>query len=138
MWARWKGPTPGYLEQSRQLTEARAAQPWLAQGSHTVQRQALRDLDQAWRNFFAGTHHRPTWRKRGGSEGLRVVAPRRCGSVRTTAAGRPPWSPKSAGSHPAHPGPGRLEVLPDHPRPGRTLAPGVRRGARTDPWTGHR
>jgi putative transposase len=76
MWARWKGPTPGYVEQSRQLTEARAASAWLAQGSQTVQQQALRDLDQAWRNFFAGTHHRPTWRKRGRSEGLRVVGPR--------------------------------------------------------------
>jgi transposase len=75
MWARWKGPTPGFLEQSRQLTEARAASAWLAQGSQTVQQQALRDLDQAWRNFFAGTHHRPTWRKRGESEGLRVVGP---------------------------------------------------------------
>jgi putative transposase len=75
MWARWKGPTPGYVEQCRQLTEARAAQPWLAQGSQTVKPQALRDLDQAWRNFFAGTHHRRGWRKRGGSEGLRVVGP---------------------------------------------------------------
>jgi putative transposase len=75
MWARWKGPTPGYVQQCRQLTEARAASAWLAQGSQTVQQQALRDLDQAWRNFFAGTHHRPTWRKRGRSEGLRVVGP---------------------------------------------------------------
>ncbi len=75
MWARWKGPTPGYVEQCRQLTEARAAQPWLAQGSQTVQQQALRDLDQAWRNFFAGTHDRPTWRKRGTSESLRIVGP---------------------------------------------------------------
>ena len=75
MWARWKGPTPDYLKQSRQLTEARAAEAWLAQGSQTVQQQALRDLDQAWRNFFAGTHDRPTWRKRGAHEGLRVVGP---------------------------------------------------------------
>ncbi len=73
MWARWKGPTPKYMEQCRQLTEARTAQPWLAQGSQTVQQQALRDLDHAWRNFFAGTHHRPTWRKRGAHEGLRIV-----------------------------------------------------------------
>ncbi|MHB8186074.1 MAG: RNA-guided endonuclease InsQ/TnpB family protein [Dermatophilaceae bacterium] len=75
MWVRWKGPTPGYVEQCRQLTEARAAQSWLAAGSQTVQQQALRDLDQGWRNFFAGTHDRPTWRKRGTSEGLRIVGP---------------------------------------------------------------
>jgi transposase len=39
----------------------------------TVQQQALRDLDQGWRNFFNGTHDRPTWRKRGQGEGFRVV-----------------------------------------------------------------
>jgi transposase len=73
MWCRWQGPTPGLAEQSRQLTEARAAAPWLADGSVTVQQQALRDLDQAWRNFFGATHERPTWRKRGQNEGIRIV-----------------------------------------------------------------
>ena len=73
MWRRWQGPTPGYVEQSRQLTQARSAEPWLAAGSQTVQQQALRDLDQAWRNFFAGTHNRPTWRRRGRHEGFRIV-----------------------------------------------------------------
>jgi transposase len=75
MWARWKGPTPGFNAQAAQLTEARAAQPWLAAGSQTVQQQALRDLDQAWQRFFAGTHRRPTWRKAGAHEGLRIVGP---------------------------------------------------------------
>ena len=75
MWARWKGPTPGFNAQAAQLTAARAAEPWLAAGSQTVQQQALRDLDQGWRNFFAGTHRRPTWRKAGRHEGLRIVGP---------------------------------------------------------------
>ena len=60
MWERWKGPTPGYNGQAAQLTQARADNPWLAGGSQTVQQQALRDLDHAWRNVFAGTHERPT------------------------------------------------------------------------------
>ena len=68
-----RGPTPGFAEQCRQLTDARRAGPWLAAGSVNVQQQALRDLDQAWRNFFAGTHRRPTWRKQGLSEGFRVT-----------------------------------------------------------------
>ena len=34
---------PGFAEQCRQLTEARAEFPWLAAGSVTVQQQALRD-----------------------------------------------------------------------------------------------
>ena len=48
-------------------------EPWLAAGSVTVQQEALRDLDQAWRNFFAGTHRRPRWRKQGSHEGFRIV-----------------------------------------------------------------
>ncbi len=68
------GPTPGHAQRNRQLTEARAAFDWLAAGSVTVQQQALRDFDQAMRNFFAGTHRRPTWRKAGIHEGFRQVA----------------------------------------------------------------
>jgi len=75
MWRRWKGPTPGFNAQAAQLTAARAAQPWLACGSQIVQQQALRDLDRAWRNFFAGTHRRPKWRRAGQDEGLRIVGP---------------------------------------------------------------
>jgi putative transposase len=75
MWRRWKGPTPGFNTQAAQLTAARKSEPWLAAGSQTVQQQALRDLDQAWQRFFAGTHRRPTWRKAGQHEGLRIVGP---------------------------------------------------------------
>ncbi|WP_238176985.1 transposase [Kribbella sp. VKM Ac-2566] len=73
MWTRDKGPTPRYLEQARQLTEARAVFSWLRAGSQTVQQQALRDFDQATRNFYAGTHRRPTWRRAGQHEGFRIV-----------------------------------------------------------------
>ena len=65
---------PGYNEQCAQLTAARAEHGWLAAGSQTVQQQALRDFAQAMRNFFTGTHHRPTWRKVGMHEGFRQVA----------------------------------------------------------------
>ncbi|CUU59280.1 Transposase [Parafrankia irregularis] len=70
-----RGPTPGYHEQARQLTEARAEHAWLAAGSQIVQQQALRDLDQAWRNFFNGTHRRPGFRRQGVHEGFRIVGP---------------------------------------------------------------
>ncbi len=65
---------PGYNEQSAQLTEIRATYDWLAAGSQTVQQQALRDFAQAMRNFFAGIHRRPSWRKAGVHEGFRQVA----------------------------------------------------------------
>ncbi|GBE66079.1 transposase [Mycobacterium sp. MFM001] len=64
---------PDYHEQSAQLTEIRAEYDWLAAGSQTVQQQALRDFAQAMRNYFAGTHRRPTWRKAGVHEGFRQV-----------------------------------------------------------------
>jgi putative transposase len=64
---------PGYVEQAAQLTEARAEYGWLRAGSQTVQQQALRDFAQAMRNFFNGTHRRPTWRKAGVHEGFRQV-----------------------------------------------------------------
>jgi putative transposase len=64
---------PAYMEQCAQLTEARAEYGWLRAGSQTVQQQALRDFAQAARNFFAGTHRRPTWRKAGVHEGFRQV-----------------------------------------------------------------
>jgi putative transposase len=75
-WRPGRASAPGYLEQSRQLTEARKEFGWLAAGSQTVQQQALRDFAQAMSNFFARTHHRPTWRKAGRHEGFRIVGQR--------------------------------------------------------------
>jgi putative transposase len=66
-------PLPGYVEQGRMLTEARAEYAWLAAGSANVQQQALRDFDQATRNFYAGTHGRPGCRKRYVNEGFRIT-----------------------------------------------------------------
>lgn len=67
---------PGFAERCRQLTEARAGNPWLAEGSVTVQQQAVRDHVQAMANFFGGTHRRPTWRKAGRDEGFRITGAR--------------------------------------------------------------
>jgi putative transposase len=73
-WRPGRGAAPGFAEQARQLTEARAEFAWLQAGSVTVQQQALRDFAQAMRNFFAGTHRKPSWRKAGRDEGFRQVA----------------------------------------------------------------
>lgn len=78
-WSMWRpgrrASPPRYVDQSRQLTEARTANVWLRAGSQTVQQQALRDFEQAIINFLAGTHGRPTWRRAGVHEGFRVVGP---------------------------------------------------------------
>ena len=75
-WRPGRRSAPGYLEQSRQLTAARADNPWLAEGSQTVQQQALRDFARALAGLFAGTHGRPSWRKAGRDEGFRVTGRR--------------------------------------------------------------
>src|ERR1700734_3867979 len=75
-WRPGRDAAPGYLEQCRQLTAARAGSPWLGEGSQTVQQQALRDFARAMVGFFAGTHGRPSWRKAGRDEGFRVTGQR--------------------------------------------------------------
>jgi putative transposase len=77
-WHPGRKSAPGYLEQCRQLTAARAAHPWLAGGSQTVQQQALRDFGQAMAAFFdpGNPARRPTWRKAGRNEGFRITGRR--------------------------------------------------------------
>jgi putative transposase len=84
--------TIGYVEQAHQLTEARAANSWLAAGSVIVQQQALRDFHAAHASWFAALRQwrtryakippaerpappgQPGFRKRGRCEGFRIVA----------------------------------------------------------------
>jgi transposase len=74
-WHPGRKGAPGYLEQCRQLTQARAEHPWLAAGSQMVQQQALRDFAAAMAAFFDPRNPagRPTWRKAGRNEGFRIV-----------------------------------------------------------------
>jgi putative transposase len=83
---------PGYAEQCRQLSDARAAFPWLGDGSVIVQQQALRDFHAAYASWFAALRQwrkryamdplrqrpdrlgQPGFRKRGRGEGFRIVA----------------------------------------------------------------
>jgi putative transposase len=78
-WHPGRKTAPGYLEQCRQLTAARAGYPWLAAGSQMVQQQALRDFAQAMMAFFDPKNPagRPTWRKAGRDEGFRIVGRRK-------------------------------------------------------------
>jgi transposase len=77
-WRPGRKGAPGYLEQCRQLTAARAEHAWLAAGSQMVQQQALRDFAQAMAAFI-NPHNparRPTWRKADRDEGFRIVGKR--------------------------------------------------------------
>ena len=63
---------PGPAQRMKQLAEARQAFGWLGEGSSSVQQQALRDFDRAVAGFVAGTHRRPTWRRKHVHEGFCV------------------------------------------------------------------
>ena len=83
-WRPGRAAAPGYREQCRQLTQARAERPWLREGSQTVQQQALRDFAQAMAAFFdpGNPAGRPSWRKAGRDEGFRIVGRGRQWDVR--------------------------------------------------------
>ncbi len=106
-WRPGRSNAPGYLEQCRQLTQARAGHPWLAAGSQTVQQQALRDFGQAVAAFFdpGNPAGRPSWRKAAGmrdSGSLGAGSSGTCGG----SAGKPGRSgyPKPDGCVSAGPG----------------------------------
>ena len=96
-WHPGRKSAPGYLEQCRQLTQARAEHPWLAKGSHTAQQQALRDFAQAMTAFIDPSNpaRRPSWRKAGRDEGFRIVGRGRQWDVRRLNKKRGEvWVPK--------------------------------------------
>ena len=122
---------PGYLEQCRQLTQARATYPWLAAGSQTVQQQALRDFAQAMTAFFdpGNPAGRPSWRKAGRHEGFRIVGRGRQWAVRRLSrhVGEVLIPKVGMGAVPMVPRrPRGRQVLPGHAGPLGTLACRVR------------
>lgn len=90
------------------MTEARVGS-WLGAGNREVQEKALRDFEQAVKNWWHGPHRRPTWRKKGQHEGFRNASyiavhrlNRRWATVQVPGAGhvrfrwtRDPGAPKS-------------------------------------------
>jgi putative transposase len=60
-----------YVAQARELTALRAEFDWISAVSQTCQQQALRDLDRAFGNFFAGRARFPTPRRKGIDDGFR-------------------------------------------------------------------
>jgi hypothetical protein len=84
-WHPGRKGAPGYLEQCRQLTAARAEHDWLRAGCQMVQQQALRDFAHAVAAFLdrANPAGRPSWRKAGRDEGFRVKAKLNRGILRS-------------------------------------------------------
>ncbi|MEU9884598.1 transposase [Sphaerisporangium sp. NPDC051011] len=72
-WKPGRKPAPGFAEQCRQLTQARAASEWLRAGNANIQQQALKDFAEAKARFHASGFGHPTWRKKHRHEGFRVI-----------------------------------------------------------------
>jgi putative transposase len=71
-WWPGRGSAPGSAERQRQLAAARTAEPWLREGSSSVQQQALRDFDKAMAAFFRPDNPagRPRYRGKRGPQGF--------------------------------------------------------------------
>lgn len=71
-WRPGRGNPPGPAQRQRQLAEARGAEPWLAEGSSSIQQQALRDFDQAMTAFFDKNNPagKPAFRSKRGVQGF--------------------------------------------------------------------
>ena len=65
------GSVISYFSQNRELTALRAEVDWIAAAPSVSLQYALRDLDRAYQNFFAGRADYPTPRKRGENDSFR-------------------------------------------------------------------
>ncbi|NUV65099.1 RNA-guided endonuclease TnpB family protein [Streptomyces sp. CAI-85] len=72
-WQRGRKSAPGFVEQCRQLTEARGDSEWLGAGNADVQQQALKDFAKAKDARFTSGFGEPTWRRKFRHEGFRVI-----------------------------------------------------------------
>src|SRR5271166_5394555 len=75
------GKRLSYVAQARELTALRAEFEWIAAVSQTAEQQALRDLDTAFGNFFAGRADYPRPRKKGERDSFRFQG-RECSVTR--------------------------------------------------------
>ncbi len=68
------GVSLGYNQQGAGLGELKTALPWLAEPHSDVLQQSLRDLDCAYRNFFAGRAAFPRFKRKGRRDSFRIQA----------------------------------------------------------------
>ncbi len=68
------GVSLGYNQQGVGLGDLKTALPWLSEPHSDVLQQSLRDLDLAYRNFFAGRAAFPRFKRKGRRDSFRVQA----------------------------------------------------------------
>jgi putative transposase len=76
----------GFFELSRRLTALRVEKPWLTEVARQIQQQSLRDLDQAYKNFFTVRARFPKFKSRRSPQSIRFeLDARHLGKVRAWA-----------------------------------------------------
>ncbi|MCV9964364.1 transposase [Pararhizobium sp. BT-229] len=73
---RAEGKNISYPSQARELTAIRAEVPWVAECPIDAQQQALRDLNQAFQNFFSGRAGYPKPRRKFVNDAFRIPSSR--------------------------------------------------------------
>jgi putative transposase len=73
---RAEGKNISYPSQARELTAIRAEVPWIADCPIDAQQQALRDLNQAFQNFFGGRARYPKPRRKFVNDAFRIPSSR--------------------------------------------------------------
>lgn len=69
-----EGRTANAIELHRQLNQLKKSDfPWMYEVSKCAPQEALRDLDRAFRNFFAGRAKFPTFKKKGKHDSFRLT-----------------------------------------------------------------
>ena len=66
----------GYNAQAGELADLKAFVPWIAEAPHHCLQQALRDLDRAFQNFFAGRASYPAFHKKFAHDSFRFPDPK--------------------------------------------------------------
>ena len=70
------GQSISYISQANELPALRAEVDWIQAAPAQALQQVLKDLDRAYRNFFAGRAQYPTRRKRGVNDSFRFPDPK--------------------------------------------------------------
>ena len=74
-----KQATIGWLDLSKRLTALRTEKPWLTQVDRQTQQQSLRDLDAAYKHFFAKRVRFPRFKSRSSPQSVRFILDGRSG-----------------------------------------------------------
>jgi putative transposase len=101
-------------DQMKELAALKVELPWLSESPHHALQQAIRDLDQAFRNFFEGRADYPAFHKRGRADSFRYPDPKQFkltkGRIFLPKMGWVDWVQHRSLEHPGQTGPVQIKT----------------------------